>query len=562
MEKAGTIIRVSTAKQLEGTSPEKQLERIQVLASHQDYVIEDQHVWKVAESGSLRERVGFTLAIQAAEAGEIQRVYVFNVDRLGRDLLEMLLFLRNIDDLGIECWGAENGQQLQGDDFMLQIEGAVAAKERREIIKRTQDGMIRAIKAGKYSGGIVAYGYKVNHETKKLEIEEKEAEVIRMMFKWCVEERLSCVKIAERMNALSIPTRYKIDGRKIRGKGKRSSQYTAGIWRAGRLLNMLRNPAYIGKWEWGKRSNNRKAEDRIAGYCPAIISEEIFQQTDRVLVGNQLFPPKKYSKRNYLLRGLIKCEMCGLTFSGNYSYVGPGKMEKRYYTCNGRRQWKKLGREKCYNQSLNASEIESVVWDEIKIFCQNPEIAIEQLRAERIPWDESIDENISEIDDQLKELKRQAENILKISIESKEVSSEALDQHLITNQNSVNELVEYRARLTADKHRAITFEDSLGSIAIRLSTLHKRIEGASFEEKRRAVKELVKGISVVSESAKGKHKPVVTMTFRFNDPVQNPPDPIPAVLPHRTAGRAGTTANYLFFRVAFPVWFSVQFECR
>lgn len=368
MEKAGAIIRVSTAKQLEGTSPEKQLEKIQVLAKNQEYVIDHKNIWNVAESGSVRERMGFTQAIQAAEVGEIGRVYVFNVDRLGRDLLEMLLFFRNIDDLGIECWGAENGQRLQGDDFMLQIEGAVAAKERREIIKRTQDGMIRAIKAGKYSGGIVAYGYKVNPDTKQLEIEEKEAEVIRMMFKWCVEERLSCVKIADRMNALSIPTRYRIDGIKLRGKGKRVAEHTAGIWRSGRIRNMLRNPAYVGRWEWGKRSKSRKVENRIQGYCPAIVGEDLFEQADRVLVNNQLFPPKNYSKRNYLLRGLIKCEMCGLTFSGNYSYVAPGKKEKRYYTCNGRRQWKKLGHEKCYNESLNASEIETVVWEEIKIF--------------------------------------------------------------------------------------------------------------------------------------------------------------------------------------------------
>ena len=72
---------------------------------------------------------------------------------------------------------------------MLQIEGAVAGKERREIVRRTQEGRLRSIKAGKFSGGMVAYGFRLNPETKKLEIAEGDASVIRMIFEWCVEER-------------------------------------------------------------------------------------------------------------------------------------------------------------------------------------------------------------------------------------------------------------------------------------------------------------------------------------------------------------------------------------
>ena len=103
-------------------------------------------VQAAGRAGGLRERAGFHEALRAAELGEISRFYIFNIDRLGRSLLEMLLFLRDLDDLGIDCWSAERQQQLRGDDFIFQIEGAVASKERQEIIKRTQDGLLRAIK--------------------------------------------------------------------------------------------------------------------------------------------------------------------------------------------------------------------------------------------------------------------------------------------------------------------------------------------------------------------------------------------------------------------------------
>ena len=340
MKRAGALIRVSTARQLEGTSPEKQLESILTLARAQSYELQENHIWQLAESGGLRDRAGFHEALKVAELGNINRVYVFNIDRLGRNLLEMLLFLRDLDDLGIDCWSAERQQLLRGDDFILQIEGAVASKERLDIIKRTQDGLIRAIKAGKYSGGIIAYGYKLNPETKRLEIEEKEAEVVRLIFQWCVEEQMSCVKIAERLNAIGTPTHYIKDKRLIHRRGKRKSEKTAGIWRSGRVRNMLRNTAYYGHWEWGKRSKKREPNGRIIGYCPDIVSKEVFQKAGIVLHNNILFSNRN-SHRDYLLRGLIRCGICGRTYCGSYSRVGQRRLrsEERRVGKECRSRW-------------------------------------------------------------------------------------------------------------------------------------------------------------------------------------------------------------------------------
>ena len=57
MKKAGAIVRVSTTKQLEGTSPEKQLEAILALAETQGYQVEEKNIWELAESGSSRSRI-------------------------------------------------------------------------------------------------------------------------------------------------------------------------------------------------------------------------------------------------------------------------------------------------------------------------------------------------------------------------------------------------------------------------------------------------------------------------------------------------------------------------
>ncbi|MFC2043022.1 recombinase family protein, partial [Chloroflexota bacterium] len=520
------------------TSPEKQLEKINSLASVQGYQIDKKHVWRFAESGASRDRIGFKEALGAGGKGEISRVYVFNIDRLGRDLLEMLLFLRQLDEIGVDCWGAEKQQKLRDDDFILQIEGAVASKERLEIIKRTRDGLIRAIKDGKYSGGIITYGYCLNPHTKKLEIEKNEAEVVRQIFEWCVEERLSCIKISERLNALDIPTRYWKDGRMVHQKGKRTPEKTAGIWRAGRIRNMLRNPTYIGKWEWGKRSNKRKPSERIAGFSPALVSEEIFYRADEVLRSNQLWVPSQ-NRRKYLLRGLIRCGICGRTFCGSYSRVGPTRSkEKIYYRCNGSTQWKKLGIPKCRSLSLDGKSIEEVVWNDIKNFCKSPEVAIEQLREQRKPISEKYDDRISDIKNKLNELDRQEVNLIRIAAQSDEVNIDNLDKLLSEIHNSQESLIEYNITIELDRLMNSTLENELLNVAERLSKLGERIDQSSYEEKRRAVVELVKDIQAVPEIINGNQIPIVTITYRFNEPCPQELIPLPAVIQDCTPGRA------------------------
>ncbi len=516
---AGTIIRVSTSKQLEGTSPEKQLEGIRALANEQDFSIAEEHTWIVAESGSLRDRTGFHQARQAAASGELSRVYVYSVDRLGRNLLEMLLFLRDLQDLGLECWEAEKRRPLLWDDFILQIEGAVAGKERQEILKRTQDGLVRAIRAGKYSGGIIAYGYRLNPVTKQLEIDEEEAAVVRLIFEWTTDERISTLKIAERLNAMGVPTRYAKDGRKVRRAGKRSAEHTAGIWRAGRVRNMLRNPAYVGEWEYGRRTKKRRPSDRIKGYCPPIVSEVTFRTASEVLRANLRFSDRN-ARRSYLLRGLIRCANCGRTYTGRFYETKAGDVI--FYECNGRAMWRHLGVSRCQSKKLRAADIEVVVWEDIKAFVKDPDVAIEQLRAKLGPQHEALAAQLQDAEERIRDCRRRERNALRIATESREADPQALDEVLGEIRRALAALEPYRASLEARRARGEGLEQELFGVATRLAALQRRIDRATFEEKRRAVEALVGGILVSTETVGGEPKSVVTITYRFDEPEPSP----------------------------------------
>ena len=515
MEKAGAIVRVSTTRQLEGTSPEKQLEAILNLARAQGYQVDEDLQWMMAESGNLRERQGFKDALAAASAGVISRVYVYSVDRLGRDLLEMLLFLRQLDDLDVETWEAERNRRLLWNDFILQVEGAVAGKERQEIIRRTQDGLQRAIRAGKYSGGIVAYGYRLNPVTKELEIDEEEASVVRLMFEWCTDDQLSTPVIADRLNALGIPTRYRRDGRLLRRVGKRSPEKTAGIWRAGRVRNMLKNRAYAGEWAWGKRSKKRKPGDTIPGKCPAILSKETFTLAANVLADHR-WKAGHPAVRQYLLRSKIKCLECGKTYVGSVSRVAGG--EKRYYRCTGATQWHKLGCPRCPGKTLVADGIEDAVWAEIRAFILQPDVALSQLHQLRKPIDDGVAGRLAETDAQISELDRQERNALLIAAQSREADPRVVDDVLRGIKDSKTALEDYRHQLKEKLLAGESLERELASVSSRLLELKDRLEDADFSERRRAVLELVKSIEVASPVIAGQRRPVVTVTYRFNDP--------------------------------------------
>lgn len=522
---AGAIIRVSTSKQLDGTSPEKQVENILAFAEAQGYEIKSEHIWQNAESGGLRgeQREGFQHSLRAAQSGKISRVYVFSLDRLGRDLIETLVYLRSLTDWGVDCWEAEHRQLLKHDDLVVMILGAVASNERKQILARTEDGLRRSIAAGKYSGGIVAYGYQVNPVTKKLEINEAEAEVVRMIFKWCVEEQLSTSKIADRLNALNIPTHYAKDERMMIRTGKLAPEHTLEVWRQNQVYRMLLNQAYAGHWVYGKRTK-RTTKQLIEGFSPTIISDETFQKAQEIVANHNFYNPRNV-KQNYLLRGLIRCGICGRNFCGGAPKFRTEGNSAQYYVCIGRRQWRRLGLpEKCENTSIRGRELDEFVWNDVQTFCKHPETAIDQLRMTYKPHDDNLDEKIKEANEKLKELMRQEENILKIAVESKKVNIQVLDTVTDGIRRKQEAIMKHIDALQSAKELSSNLEREIQNALVTLREIADIIDNASFEEKRSAILSIVKRIEVFPTEVKGKLVPYVKIIYRFNEPAPEVPE--------------------------------------
>ena len=153
---------------------------------------------------------------------------------------------------------------------------------------------------------------KKGRNNRTLEIYEEEAEVLRMMFDWYVNDGLTHGEIARKLTNMGIPTQ-----RRLRAD-----------WNHATIKDMLSNVLYIGKIRWNSRKVTteyddgkfvkrlrRQHEDNqiiVQGKHPAIISEELFEKAIEKRKTNAV-PVNHWSTVKNPLAGLIKCKKCGMS---------------------------------------------------------------------------------------------------------------------------------------------------------------------------------------------------------------------------------------------------------
>jgi len=260
-----------------------------------------------------------------AQAGRVKVLFIYKVDRLGREALVTLQAAEELWKAGVVLHSMTESIDSvtpHGRLSLVMLCG-IAGYERDSLVERSIQGTNRLAREGAWLGGIVPFGYVVTGTggAARLEPSESlipgldmsEAAVVEMIYRLCAEEGLSCQKIADRLNKLGVPTVYLRDGRTNR-RGKRQVR-TSGLWRAGRILNIIKNPNYKGIDEYGKRS--KKVRETIERTVPAMVDSGLWQRAQETLHRNMRFSPRN-GKQQYLLRGLIKCGECNLTYSGSF----------------------------------------------------------------------------------------------------------------------------------------------------------------------------------------------------------------------------------------------------
>lgn len=481
--------------------------------------------------------------LRDARLKKFDQLLVYRLDRLGRETRLTLEAVAELEKCGVRVRSMteEFDSQTPTGRLMITMLSGFAAHEREVIRERSMAGTERKAEAGVWLGGIVPYGYRKDGTKgqSRLVISEElipgfemtEADVVRLIYKMSATEKKSCQRIADHLSRLGLPCGSSNTDAERAGK---RSRRIAKIWRPSHVRNMIVNRTYMGEHVYGKRSKNhsRKA---IVRSVPAIVSEKAWKAAQNVLQTNRINCSRN-RKHPYLLRGLIKCGLCALTFSGIKSRRQPDW----YYRCNGRQMARGLyglSGKRCPAKSLNGDYVERLVWADIEAFLRNPGDVLERLREGLSLKDEERQKKEKELrsfTERLEQKTGERDRMLGLFRRGR-IDDATLDQHL----NLINAEASSLQASAEAVQRALSDEDrvaQLRSAESLLATLRARLAGPiSHELKRRIIEILVEKIQADTVERFGVQQSEITIVYRFN----RPEEPAALILPrsHRINNR-------------------------
>jgi len=293
-------------------------------------------------TGANMNRPGLQKLLQHVQAGNVDTVIVYKVDRLSRSLLD---FARMIDLL--ETHGASFVSVTQQFNsatsvgrLTLNLLLSFAAFERELIGERIRDKMAAAKRKGKYTGGTPPLGYDVDREAKKLVVNPDEAKLVRHIFNRFLSLG-SVTKLSRELNESGYTTKSWVTA-----KGKMREGHP---WNKSHLYRLLGNPILIGLVS--------HRGDTYPGEHEAIVEKALWDQVQKALADKTRSRPNETrSKTPSLLKGLIRCGHCGASMGATFARKN-GKTY-RYYLCLHAR---KTGHDSCPVKSVAAGEVEKTV---------------------------------------------------------------------------------------------------------------------------------------------------------------------------------------------------------
>ncbi|MCP4006265.1 MAG: recombinase family protein, partial [bacterium] len=312
-------------------------------------------------SGGNTERPALKRLLTDAEAGRIDIIVVYKLDRLSRSLLDFLNLHRSLEALGVQIVSVTEPIDTRtpiGRAF-VNILVSFGQMEREVAGERTSHKIQAARRRGRWTGGHPPLGYDTVPEGGRIVVNKVEAEQVKAIFQLYAETP-SLVEVAQELNRRGWRTKAWTAKTKRPCGGKK--------WNNASVRNLLRNPLYIGKQKLGEETFNGDHE--------SIVTKKLFDQVQRLLTANRTSGGAGARNRHgFLLRGLLRCSACNASMVP--TPTSKGARLYRYYTC---RAAQKNGHATCPTRSVNADKVEAFVVDQIRRIGADPELQHETFR--------------------------------------------------------------------------------------------------------------------------------------------------------------------------------------
>lgn len=308
MEKAVLYLRVSSKGQEDGYSLDAQEKLGREYAAKNK--LEVVKIWKGAESAwGKEERQNFKQMLEYAKKNPDVKHIIFDIlDRMTRNDLDKIKIKELINDYDKTIHFSRTNKiysitSSSDDEFMLDIEVAVAKKMSNDISRKVKMGLTEKAEQGYYPT-IAPTGY-INVKKdgiSQLEIDPVNAPLIKEFFEKVATGDYSLLMLEDLLYAKGLRNPHR------KNKVRKST-----------LHRILHNKIYYGVFEWkGRLYPNAK-------HMP-IISKELWDKAREAM--RQMHRPH-ISKKDFAYRGLLICEHCNCTIVGQNA-----KKKYTYYRCS------------------------------------------------------------------------------------------------------------------------------------------------------------------------------------------------------------------------------------
>lgn len=235
------------------------------------------------QSGASLHRPALQELLRDVEAGEIDIVVVYKIDRLTRSLADFIRLIGVLDHCHVKFVSVT--QSFDTSDSMgrllLNILLTFAQFERELLADRIRDKVAAIKRRGKINGGHAPYGYDII--ARRLVVNPIEAEHVRTIFRRYLELG-SCSALTRETKAKGVRAKvYVTRTGVVRGGGPASN---------GMLYHILKNPVYVGRVPHNG--------DSYPGEHEAIIDEATWEAAQTLVARRRKFGPEQRQPRNIL----------------------------------------------------------------------------------------------------------------------------------------------------------------------------------------------------------------------------------------------------------------------
>jgi site-specific DNA recombinase len=427
MTRTALYARVSTDEQAEKYGLASQVTELRALAEAKGYTIPDgAEFLDDGYSGAELDRPALTRLRDAVRAGAFDVILVHDPDRLARKLAHQLLLEEECEKAGVRLEFLTTPREATPEGtLLLHVKAVIGEYERETIRSRTLRGKKEKARRGLIPAGAIAYGYQAapGAPNGTLVPDPEQAEVVKQIFRWLVDERRSIRGIVTELNRLGI-------------RAPRSTR-----WAKSSVRRMLTNEIYMGRAYFNRRSRAgktvgiRQESEWIAIPVPGIITEAVYQQAQAALARNRETLSGRPGVRFYLLKGVLR-GACGR------KYVGIPSHGRRIYRCAGRDRL--TGSSRCSCRTVRAEWIEELVWSTLTNILKQPDIITAKLDAYAVRLgarDVEVQSEVEHLTRQLAEVGRQEGKLLDLYVEA-DLELQAVKARLVEIQQRKAGLVE------------------------------------------------------------------------------------------------------------------------